>query len=320
MAKRKRLELSETVPVPAGLETKSTFSDRRMPIAEVAGDVAGRAALEEVAQEMTLAEDEGRIVKKVPLSAIETGHLIRDRLDFDEDEMEALRQSIGARGQQTPIEVVRLEDGRFGLISGLRRVMAMQALGFERARALIRRPNSSQSAYQAMVEENEMRANLSFYERAHIAVAAAGQGVYPDATAAVKALFAHVPKAKRSKIGSFVVLCEALGPSLRFPARIPEHLGLALVKALKGDPGFQGRAEAALRASGAATPEDERKALEQCLKGPEEEASSEPSKVSYREVLEPGLVLDAREGRVVLSGPVVDGRFVEDLRDWIARR
>ena len=36
-----------------------------MPIADVAGDTAGRAALEEVAREMTEAEEEGRVVKKL---------------------------------------------------------------------------------------------------------------------------------------------------------------------------------------------------------------------------------------------------------------
>ncbi len=292
------------------------FSDRRrMPIAEVAGDVAGRAALEEVAREMTAAEEEGRIVKKIALEAIEMRHLARDRIAFDSEEMDLLRASIAERGQQTPIEVLGLPDGRYGLISGLRRVMALQDLDAPHVLALIRQPESSQGAYQAMVEENEVRANLSFYERAHIAVAAAGQGVFPDATRAVKALFAHTPKARRSKIGSFVTLVNALGPELRFPAQIPEHLGLALVKALKSDPGFESRVKVALRAARPDTAEGERNILEQCLKP----AETAPDSVQ-REVLEPGLVMEAREGRVVLSGPVVDGAFVDALRDWIARR
>ena len=37
-----------------------------MPIADVAGDTAGRAALEEVAREMGAAEEQGRIVKALP--------------------------------------------------------------------------------------------------------------------------------------------------------------------------------------------------------------------------------------------------------------
>ena len=321
MAKRKRLELTgiET----QSLETKSALplgARMNMPIADVAGDVAGRAALEEVAREMTSAEQEGRIVKKIPLTAIETHHLTRDRIDFDADEMEALRQSIEARGQQTPIEVVALPGGRFGLISGARRMLALSALKAPHALALIRHPESSQAAYLAMVEENEVRADLSFYERAGIAVAAAKQGVYPDTAAAVKALFAHAPKARRSKINSFVVLYEVLGSLLRFPTHIPEHLGLALSKALKSDPGFRGKVEVALSAANAKTAQDERNTLEQCLKLPQDKADESEKPSVQREVLEPGLVLEAASGRVVLSGSVVDAAFVDALKDWIATR
>ena len=49
MARRKRLELPTDTFSP-DLETQSAFPPRtRMPIADVAGDTAGRAALEEVA-------------------------------------------------------------------------------------------------------------------------------------------------------------------------------------------------------------------------------------------------------------------------------
>ena len=71
MAKRKRLEMP-TETIPAGLETKSDNLTRiRMPIADVAGDTAGRAALEEVAREMTAAEAEGRVVKKLAIAMID---------------------------------------------------------------------------------------------------------------------------------------------------------------------------------------------------------------------------------------------------------
>ncbi|MBT8417780.1 MAG: chromosome partitioning protein, partial [Silicimonas sp.] len=64
MAKRKRLEMPVIEPDSPGTETKSHLTPRaRMPIADVAGDTAGRAALEEVAREMTAAETEGRVVK-----------------------------------------------------------------------------------------------------------------------------------------------------------------------------------------------------------------------------------------------------------------
>ena len=120
MAKRKRLTVP-MVPEIADLETKSAHKGMRsMPIAEVAGDTAARAALDEVAGAVATAETEGRLIKTLPLACIETHHLSRDRIVIDAEEFEVLRNSIAARGQQTPIEVLQLPNGRFGLISGLR--------------------------------------------------------------------------------------------------------------------------------------------------------------------------------------------------------
>ena len=283
-----------------------------MPIAEVAGDTAGRAALAEVAREMTVAEDEGRIVKKVPLEKVIQHHLSRDRMVVDEDEMAALKASIEARGQQTPIEVVTISGGRYGLISGLRRVEALRALGAKEVLALVKRPETSADAYQAMVEENEIRANLSFYERANIAVAATGQGVFSDTRAAVKALFAHAPKAKRSKILKFVTIRETLGGALRFPTAIPEHLGLALEQALRADRKLAGRISTALKN---ASPEDavaERRVLEAALKRP----AANP----IREEIAPGLMLEARAGRAVLSGSAVTDDFMRAFKAWVAEQ
>ena len=81
---------------------------------------------------------------------------------FDADEMAALVASLRARGQQVPIEVVAREakgTGRngYGLISGLRRVMALREIGAAEVLALVRRPETSSEAYLAMVEENEIR-------------------------------------------------------------------------------------------------------------------------------------------------------------------
>jgi ParB family chromosome partitioning protein len=283
-----------------------------MPIADVAGDTAGRAALEEVAREMTAAEQEGRVVKKIPLSQISVHHLSRDRMVFDVAEMEALKASIAARGQQTPIEVLRLSGGTFGLISGLRRYEALRALGVDHALTLIKSPEGARGEYQAMVEENEIRAGLSFYERANIAVATVGQGVYPDVHAAVKGLFAHAPKAKRSKIIKFVTLREALGKSLRFPAAIPEHLGLALAKAIEADRKLATKIGAALKKADPQEATVERSVLEQALKQPK-------TAPLHREEIAPGLRLETKAGRAVLSGRAVDDAFLAALKAWLAQ-
>ena len=89
-----------------------------------------------------------------------------------------------------------------------------------------------------MVEENEIRVGLSYYERARIAARAAELGVFPDTASALARLFASASRAKRSKIGSFLRLYTALDDRLRFPAAIPERLGLRLARALDADAGL----------------------------------------------------------------------------------
>lgn len=311
MAKRKRLEVPVLEPNSPLTETKQAFPPKtRMPIAEVAGDTAGRAALEEVAREMTLAEEEGRVVKRLPLSKIVMHHLSRDRIVIDEDEMAMLRASIAERGQQNPIEVVNL-GADYGLISGMRRVLALREMGETHVLALVRRPETAEAAYRAMIEENEIRANLSFYERANIAVAAAGQGVYRTPGDAVTGLFAHAAPAKRSKIRKFVVIRDRLGKALTFPTAIPEKLGLRLAAAIEADAGVATRLSDALRKTPPADAAAERRTIERALKAPSGGQAAAPEAE-----IAPGVRLQAAKGRAVITGPGVDKAFLDALRDW----
>jgi ParB family chromosome partitioning protein len=296
------------------LESKSAFPPRsHAPIAAVAGETAARAALDEVSRTLGEAEREGRLVKRLPLAAIEMQHLVRDRMALDEAEMTALTESIRARGQQTPVEVVQIGGGRFGLISGLRRIEALRRLGAGEALALVRRPESSEAAYVAMIEENEIRAGLSFYERANVVSAAVTMGLYSSPLLAVQALFARAPAPKRSKILAFVTLREKLGRALRFPAAIPEKLGLALVAAIEADPDLADRIAAAIAAADPGDPQAERQILEAALK-----RSTRPK--AGPEEIAPGVALEARKGRVVLKGRGVDAALLEDLKAWLAAR
>ena len=100
---------------------------------------------------------------------------MRDRIAVAPDDLAALTESLRARGQQTPIEVVDLGGGQYGLISGWRRISALRALldetgeaQFATVLALLRQPADASAAYVAMVEENEIRIGLSYYERARL--------------------------------------------------------------------------------------------------------------------------------------------------------
>lgn len=209
------------------------------PIARVAAETAAEAALGELSEAMTKAREEGRLVLRLPLDAIEADHLVRDRIGLDKEELAGLMASISEHGQRNPIEVGEIAPGRYGLISGWRRLTALRRLAdggdarFGHILALVRRPETAADAYIAMVEENEIRLGLSYYERARIAARAVEQGVFLSEREALRRLFANASRARRSKIGSFLALYHHFDGVLRFPAAIPERLGLALEKRLQ---------------------------------------------------------------------------------------
>ena len=176
--------------------------------------------------------------------------LTRDRMAVDREELEELKLSIAQSGLRLPIEVFELaepgEGERYGLISGLRRLTAVREIGGPGATiaALVRSPRDAAAAFVAMVEENEVRASLSHYERGRIAVVAAGQGHFTDLEEAVARLFGSASKAKRSKIRSFALVHEELGDMLSFPQELTEKGGLRLANALRL--GFEADLRAAL--------------------------------------------------------------------------
>ena len=274
MAKRRRLETpsstdlnrieaefrSETVARPQAARGLA-------PIAQIAADAAtqsdpGDAATREAraradadAARLQEADARGLLIVEIPIDQIDEGAMVRDRMAMDEEQMQELRLSIAAHGLRLPIEVFRMDEAegqgpRFGLLSGYRRLQAVRALfnltqaeKHSYIRALIRPQTSADAAFVAMIEENEVREELSHFERGRIAVIAADQGAFTNTEEAVNTLFATGSKAKRSKVRSFALIFEELGDMLIFPQSLSERRGLRLAGALRNG------AEAALRAA-----------------------------------------------------------------------
>ena len=346
MAKRKRLTpprgdyLAGEPVTDAGstpsLETKAHFPTypqggaQKMrspspPIAHVAGDAATSAALAEVTAELQSARAEGRMVQSLPLDQIESSYLVRDRLVADDEDMAALRASLSARGQQTPIEVVATGRGGYGLISGWRRLTALTQLyketgnaRFSTVLALVRCPVDAADAYVAMVEENEIRVGLSYFERARIVSRAVEEGVYTDIKSALNGLFRNGSRAKRSKIKSFLPVVEQLGPHLSYPAAIGERLGLALSQKLQADEAFKPdiiEALSGLESSPAL--EAEQDILTAALETPKTPKAVK-NEVGKREELSPGLWLERSAKTITIGGadltPEVEKRIRAALK------
>lgn len=316
MAKRKRLTpfgAPEAEDLP-----EIIMPSVRPPIADMAGASAATAAMEEMAATLRAAREGGRLVLSLPLDQIEAGYLVRDRIASDPEEMAALVESLRARGQQTPIEVAQIGPERYGLISGWRRLSALRQLEAEGTEtvsvlALLRKPDQASDAYVAMVEENEIRVGLSFYERARIAAKAVEAGVYPDDRAALRALFAAASRAKRSKIGSFLTVVRALDGALRFPESIGERLGLQLAQALEADAELGARLQADLVKVPAPDAATEQARIAKAMQAPKSALTA------VVETIEPvpGLRLRAEKGRVVIEGKRADAALTQRLADWL---
>ncbi|MEM8654692.1 MAG: ParB N-terminal domain-containing protein [Pseudomonadota bacterium] len=332
MAKRKRL----TPANPAFLDDTQSAAPppgavRRAPIADVAADAAATSALRDVSAAMEDARETGRLVARIPLDQIKMDYLVRDRVSVGDTEMDALVTSIRDRGQQTPVEVVELAPGQYGLISGWRRCQALRRVAEDsgepaHALALLRRPEMASDAYLAMVEENEIRVGLSYFERARIALKAAEQGVFEDTEQALRGLFGTASRPKRSKIRSFVGIVQALDGVLAHPHRIGERQGLLLAKRLDDDPAFVRDLGRALSMGSDRSAEVEQGILSDLLaRGPK---ALEPDKTVSKKAespaheVRPGLMaqVDQNSGALRLWGDRMTPALRDRLLEWLKRQ
>ena len=329
MAKRKRLAPAQPRDLDAApLETKSMTGlspHPAPPIASVAGDAATTAALEELSETLRRARAEGRMITPLPLNEIDESYLVRDRIVIDGEEMDALKTSLAARGQQTPIEVVELGPNHYGLVSGWRRLQALQSLRAETVNAIITAPRDASDAYVAMIEENEIRVGLSYFERARIVVKSVESNVFDSHKSALQSLFSTASRAKRSKIKSFIPVVETLGMHLKFPGDLGERFGLQLSKALLSDPYAPRRMTSALAARRPSDAKAEYDILNEALKqGLETEQSliNPRSKPVAQRAITPvdGITMTTSGSSITLQGKRVDPRLFADLQIWLKGR
>jgi len=244
-------------PMAAAITEASVAQDERR-----AAEDAIRAENDALAAAQVQAKRLGLAAELIPLEAISSTKLIRDRrvaaVDYDIAELKASLLEIGL---SNPIRVEPAGDGAYELIQGLRRLTAYRALYEETGDkawaaipALMTQPGESiEGLYRRMVDENLVRKDVSFAEMAMLAAAYAAdpETGETDVEEAVKLLFKSASYQKRSYIRGFAELMGFLDKNLAFPEEIPRNLGISLRDRIRETPGLVGALQTALKALGA---------------------------------------------------------------------
>ncbi|OSP53556.1 ParB N-terminal domain-containing protein [Pseudoruegeria sp. SK021] len=264
----------------AAAERRGMAASKAPPIGKVAGSAARsiedellrlRRENEDLSGTRDLyahAKSAGLVIEQVPLDDVDAHALTRDRrmLDKSCEAWEELKSSLRDRGQQTPIELSGRSSmsGKYQLVSGYRRLSALRDLyaetgdpQFSVVKALISGGRDRVDVMVAMIEENEIRQDISFYERGRICCLAAEQGVCATIDEAIQALFSRSSRNRRYKIRNFTVIHSELGAVLDYPEQIGERLGARLAQALKDGRGPALVAELSDRDTKFATAEEE---------------------------------------------------------------
>ena len=169
---------------------------------------------------------------EIPVDLIEMDALPRDRSQTDEEADKQLYMSILLDGLRQPIEVWRKGE-RYGLIAGHRRLatfkdMATSSKLYTKIPAFIRTPETVPQAMADMIAENEIRANISPWDRARIVVDACEEGIFQTPDEAVKALHPRADDRKRTRLRATVMVVETFRDTFPDPHSLSERKLLRL--------------------------------------------------------------------------------------------
>lgn len=159
----------------------------------------------------------------IPLDEIDADALPRDRTSTDAEAMDELRLSILREGLRQPIELFGIAgDGpiRYGLISGHRRLAVFRDLGRAAIPAFLRNPGDIPAALAAMVTENEIRAQISPWEKARLVLTCLESEIFAGADAAIDTLFPALSRRKRSRLRGHLMVVEEFDGLLDGPERL----------------------------------------------------------------------------------------------------
>ncbi|MBL3569987.1 replication protein [Rhodovulum sulfidophilum] len=327
----------ETKTFPAGkVGDPSGAARRRGPMATAIGETAHSARERQEIEARIRAENDalahehvrlkrlGLVLESIPLEAIDTAKLVRDRKPGADPELEDLKASIVSIGLSNPIRVEAAGQGRYELIQGYRRLAAYKALLAETGdaeawgtipAAVMPEGEGIETLYRRMVDENLVRKDISFYEMAQLAVDYAADPATPetDPDRAVALLFKSARYQKRSYIRGFIKVVERMKGILAYPEELPRALGLALAQRLEEDPECRAAIAETLKGWEGRTVADELAAIRQQLgveAGAEEDTRAAPKPAPKRaggSKAKTSFQLNRKEGRARCTA--ADGRL-----------
>ena len=280
--------------------------------------------------------------QQIPLHAIDPVALPRDRTGLDPEPLEELRRSIIVSGLRHPVELFPLlaptrgdngETHTYGLISGYRRYTVFRDwadagdTAYAAIPAIVRDLPDRASAYLAMIEENEIRADLSPWERGLAAVTAVDCGFFGNIEEAVDRLYFGATKFKRARIRTVARLADELGDLLVTPETWSQKQLLRLDAALRA--GFEAPIHAALGAHRLRTHASQWDAVRRLIEEHEHEAANPPAhpprpgRPRRFVKLRPALTVRrerTQEGYVLrFSGPEATSALLDEVLDDIDR-
>jgi ParB family chromosome partitioning protein len=165
---------------------------------------------------------EAQNFEEILLSQIEVNPF-QPRLDFDEDALTELAESIKVQGIIQPITVRRLKDNEYQLISGERRLQASKKIQLEKIPAYIKIANDQQMLEMGLIE-NIQRDDLNAIE-----IALSYQRLMDEVGLKQEELGERVGK-KRASVNNYVRLLK-LPPAIQTGVR-DKHISFGHARAL----------------------------------------------------------------------------------------
>jgi ParB family chromosome partitioning protein len=156
-------------------------------------------------------------VRRIPL------HLIVDspyqpRKKYDETELQLLGETLKGRGQDEPVTVRKVDNDRFELIAGHRRVRAARLIGWSELDAWVTHMSDREACLATLVH-NESNVKLSDYERGLAYRTALKEG-YASTQAEVATVFGCTQARVSQCLSLFDLPAALLGLMAKYPELI----------------------------------------------------------------------------------------------------